>query len=48
LGDHHALIVDLSDVSFLDDTIALTIENLIKDAQELDKQVEKQSTWLLD
>jgi SulP family sulfate permease len=39
LGDHHALIVDLSDVSFLDDTIALTIENLIKDAQELDKQV---------
>jgi SulP family sulfate permease len=39
LGDHHALIVDLSDVSFLDDTIALTIENLIKDAQDLDKQV---------
>ena len=39
LGDHHALIVDLSDVSFLDDTIALTIENLIKDAQSLDKQI---------
>lgn len=39
LGDHHALIVDLSDVSFLDDTIALTIENLIKDAQSLNKQV---------
>lgn len=39
LGDHHALVVDLSDVSFLDDTIALTIENLIKDAQDLDKQV---------
>jgi SulP family sulfate permease len=39
LGDQHALIVDLSDVSFLDDTIALTIENLIKDAQDLDKQV---------
>jgi SulP family sulfate permease len=31
--------VDLSDVSFLDDTIALTIENLIKDAQDLDTQV---------
>lgn len=39
LGDHHALIVDLSDVSFLDDTIALTIENLIKDAQSLDKKI---------
>ncbi|MFT6270205.1 MAG: SulP family sulfate permease [Alphaproteobacteria bacterium] len=39
LGDHHALIVDLSDVSFLDDTIALTIENLVKDAQSLDKKV---------
>lgn len=39
LGDHHALVVDLSDVSFLDDTIALTIENLVKDAQSLDKQI---------
>lgn len=39
LGDHHALVVDLSDVSYLDDTIALTIENLIKDAQGLDKQI---------
>lgn len=39
LGDHHALVVDLSDVSFLDDTVALTIENLIKDAQGLDKSV---------
>lgn len=39
LGDHHALIVDLSDVSFLDDTIILTIENLIKDAQSIDKQI---------
>ncbi len=39
LGDHHALIIDLSDVSFLDDTVALTIENLIKDAKALDKQV---------
>ena len=39
LGDHHVLLIDLSDVSFLDDTIALTIENLIKDAQGLDKKV---------
>lgn len=39
LGDHQALIIDLSDVSYLDDTIALTIENLIKDAQDLDKHV---------
>jgi SulP family sulfate permease len=39
LGDHHALIVDLSDVSFLDDTIILTIENLVKDAQNIDKQI---------
>ncbi len=39
LGDQHALIIDLSDVSFLDDTIALTIENLIKDAQALEKRV---------
>lgn len=39
LGDHHALIVDLSDVTFLDDTIALTIENLVRDAHGLDKQI---------
>lgn len=39
LGEHQVIIVDLADVSFLDDTIALTIENLIKDAQSLDKQV---------
>lgn len=39
LGDHHALVIDLSDVSFLDDTVALTIENLIKDAQALEKDV---------
>ncbi len=39
LGEHHALLVDLSDVSFLDDTIALTIENMIKDAQALNKQI---------
>lgn len=39
LGDHHSLIVDLSDVSFIDDTVALAIENLVKDAQGLDKQV---------
>jgi SulP family sulfate permease len=39
VGDHHAMVVDLSDVSFLDDTIALTIENLVKDAQNLNKQI---------
>lgn len=39
LGDHRLLIVDLSDVSFIDDTVALAIENLVKDAQSLDKQV---------
>lgn len=39
LNDHHALVVDLSDVSFLDDTIALTIESLVRDAQGLDKQI---------
>ena len=39
LGEHNVLIVDLSDVSFLDDTIALTIENLVKDAHALNKKV---------
>ena len=39
LGDHAVVIIDLSDVSFLDDTIALTIENLVKDAQSQDKHV---------
>ncbi|MFW8590056.1 SulP family inorganic anion transporter [Glaciecola sp. 2405UD65-10] len=39
LENHHGLIVDLSDVSFLDDTIALTIESLVKDAKDLDKQI---------
>lgn len=33
------LIVDLSDVSFLDDTIILSIENLIKDALQLEREV---------
>lgn len=39
LGEHAVVIIDLSDVSFLDDTIALTIENLVKDAQSLDKHI---------
>jgi SulP family sulfate permease len=33
------IIIDLSDVSFLDDTIALAIENLIKDANQLEKHI---------
>nr|WP_136249726.1 SulP family inorganic anion transporter [Ningiella ruwaisensis] len=39
LGDHAVVIIDLSDVSFLDDTIALTIENLVKDAKSLNKHI---------
>jgi SulP family sulfate permease len=39
LGEHAVVIIDLSDVSFLDDTIALTIENLVKDAKSLDKHI---------
>jgi SulP family sulfate permease len=39
LGEHAVVIIDLSDVSYLDDTIALTIENLIKDAKNLDKHI---------
>lgn len=39
LGDHQVVIIDLSDVAYFDDTIALTIESLVKDAQELDKHI---------
>lgn len=39
LGEHAVVIIDLSDVSFLDDTIALTIENLVKDAKAQDKHI---------
>ncbi len=39
LGEHEVVIIDLSDVSYLDDTIALTIENLVKDAQQVDKHI---------
>jgi SulP family sulfate permease len=39
LGEHAVVIIDLSDVSFLDDTIALTIENLVIDAKSLDKHI---------
>ena len=45
--EHRVIIIDLSDVSFLDDTIILAIENLIKDANQLEKKVlmiVKQST----
>lgn len=39
MTEHKVIIIDLSDVSFLDDTIALAIENLIKDANQLDKHI---------
>ncbi|MEM0911947.1 MAG: SulP family inorganic anion transporter [Pseudomonadota bacterium] len=39
LGDHQVVIIDLSDLAYFDDTIALTIESLVKDAQELDKHI---------
>lgn len=39
LGEHAVVIIDLSDVSYLDDTIALTIENLVKDAKSLNKHI---------
>lgn len=39
LGEHAVVIIDLSDVSFLDDTIALTIENLVKDAKSQKKHI---------
>ena len=39
MTEHKVIIIDLSDVSFLDDTIALAIENLIKDANHLDKHI---------
>lgn len=39
MTEHRVIIIDLSDVSFLDDTIALAIENLIKDANQLEKHI---------
>ncbi len=39
MTEHKVIIIDLSDVSFLDDTIALAIENLIKDANHLEKHI---------
>ncbi len=39
ITEHKVIIIDLSDVSFLDDTIALAIENLIKDANQLEKHI---------
>jgi len=39
MTEHKVIIIDLSDVSFLDDTIALAIENLIKDANQLEKHI---------
>lgn len=39
MSSQKVLIIDLSDVSFLDDTIILSIENLIKDALQLERHV---------
>ncbi|GAA0852615.1 SulP family inorganic anion transporter [Aliiglaciecola litoralis] len=39
IADHKVFIIDLSDVSMLDDTISLSIENAIKEAVELKKEV---------
>jgi SulP family sulfate permease len=39
MTEHKVIIIDLSDVSYLDDTIALAIENLIKDANQLNKHI---------
>ena len=39
IAQHKAFIIDLSDVSLLDETISLAIENAIKEAVELEKAV---------
>ncbi|MDM7861211.1 SulP family inorganic anion transporter [Alteromonas sp. ASW11-36] len=39
IADHEVVIIDLSDVSMLDDTISLSIENVVREARELDKAV---------
>ncbi|WP_100658360.1 SulP family inorganic anion transporter [Alteromonas flava] len=39
IPDHDVIIIDLSDVSMLDDTISLSIENVVQEAKELDKAV---------
>ncbi|WP_100641800.1 SulP family inorganic anion transporter [Alteromonas facilis] len=39
IPDHDVIIIDLSDVSMLDDTISLSIENVVKEAKELNKAV---------
>lgn len=39
IANHEVFIIDLSDVSLLDDTISLAIENAIKEAVELNKAV---------
>ncbi|MBT0588091.1 SulP family inorganic anion transporter [Alteromonas oceanisediminis] len=39
IADHEVVIIDLSDVSMLDDTISLSIENVVKEATELGKAV---------
>lgn len=39
IANHEAVIFDLSDVSFLDDTMALSIENVVLEALDLGKHV---------
>ena len=39
IPDHDVVIIDLSDVSMLDDTISLSIENVVQEAKELEKAV---------
>ena len=39
IPNHDVVIIDLSDVSLLDDTMSLSIENLILESRELEKDV---------
>ena len=39
IANHDAVIIDLSDVSLLDDTMSLSIENMILESREMNKEV---------